>query len=104
MTLRQPEKVQQEQVLLARKEPHAASHHLLIEAPHFGGAQNYDAVHSGTVPTFCKEHGVAQHVVHAILELCEDFRTVITHAVDFRCSHADVIQHPTELLRCGDER
>ena len=104
VTLRQPEKVEQEQVLLARKEPHAASHHLLIEAPHFGGAQNYDAVHSGTVPTFCKEHGVAQHVIHAILELCKDFRAIIAHTVDFRRPQTDIIQHSAEFLRGGNER
>ena len=104
MPLCQPEKVEQEQVLLARKEPHSASHHLLIEAPHFGWAQNHDAVHSRAVPTFGKEHGVAQHVIGAVLEICEDFRTVIAHAVDFRSLQTDVVQHPAELLRCGDER
>ena len=103
MAVGHPQKIQKQQVLLARRKPGAAPHHLAVEAAHLGGPQHHHAVHAGAVPALGEQHGVAQHVVLSGVEVGEDFFAVGALAVDLRCPEALGVEQVPELLARFDE-
>ena len=68
MAFREPQKIKQKQILFARlrRQARAAPNHLAVQAAHFGGAQHYDAVYTGTIPALGQQHAVAQDIVFAV--------------------------------------
>ena len=91
-------------MILAGREPHPASHHLLIKGADLGRPEDHDAVDGGTVPTFSEEHTVAENVVSAGLKVSQHLRAVIAVAIHLGGVQPHVVQHRAELLRGGDER
>ena len=85
-------------MFFSRRNPHAASDHLLIKGADFGRTQDYDAVHGRAVPAFGKQHGIAKHVVSARLEIGKHLRTVIAVAVHLCSAEPYIVQHGAELL------
>ena len=79
-----PQKVQQKQMIFSWAEPGTASYHLTVQAPDFGGPQDYNAIHRRAIPALREQHGVAQDVVLSICKVLQDLRSIPALAVGFR--------------------
>ena len=104
MPLRVPQKIQEEEVVLSAKQPGTTSHHLAVEAAHFGRAQHYDAVYGRAVPPLRQQHGIAEHIVFARVEVAEDLSPVLTGPVDLCGAEPVPEQDVTKFLACLDQR
>ena len=103
MLVGHPQKVEEQQVGLARGEPGAASHHLAVQAAHLGGPQHHHAVHGRAVPALGEQHGVAQHVVLPGIKVGQNLAAVGALAVDLGGAKALGVQQIPELLAGFDE-
>ena len=104
MPVGHPQKVEQQQVGLARGKAGAAPHHLAVQAAHLGGPQHHHAVHGGAVPALGEQHGVAQHIVFAGVEVGQHLPAVVALAVDLGSPEAVGVQQVPELLAGLDQR
>ena len=98
-----PQKIQQKQIALARGEPGAAPYHLAVQAAYLGGPQHHHAVNRRAVPALGEQHGVAQHVVFACIEIRQHFLAVGALAVDLGGTESMGVQQVAELLAGLDE-
>ena len=103
MLVGHPQKVEEQQVGLARGKPGAAPYHLAVQAAHLGGPQHHHAVHRRAVPALCEQHGVTQHVVFACIEIRQHFLAVGALAVDLGGTESMGVQQAAELLAGRDE-
>ena len=98
-----PQKVEEQQIALARGEPGAAPYHLAVQAAYLGGPQHHHAVNRRAVPALGEQHGVAQHVVFACIEIRQHFLAVGALAVDLGGTESMGVQQVAELLAGLDE-
>lgn len=63
-----PQEVQQQKVVLSclGTEPGTTAYHLAVQAPHLCRTEYHNAVHRGTIPSFCQQHRIAEHIVSKI--------------------------------------
>jgi len=103
MLVGHPQKVEEQQVGLALGQTCAASHHLAVQAAHFGGPQHHHTVHAGAVPALGEQHGIAEHVVLPGIEVGQHFLAVGALAVDLGGLESLGVEQIPELLAGFDE-
>ena len=104
---RVPEKVEQQEILLAglRRKTCPASYHLAVEAPHLRRAQHNDAVHARAVPALREQHGVAKHRARTrSVKGGKHLGAVAALAVYLHRVHAALGKQPRKFPARGDER
>ena len=84
MPLRVPQKIQQQQMILSRRQAGTPSHHLAVQAPHLGRPEHHDTVNRRAVPAFRQQHGITEDVVTAGLKIRQHFRPVPALSIDLR--------------------
>lgn len=88
-----PEEIEEEQVVFAFAKAGSSPDHLREQRIAFCRAKHHDAINGGLVEAFREEHGVADDINLAVVEILKDFSTVRAVCVDFRSVEAALVEH-----------
>ena len=86
-------------MILAGCESCSASYHLTVQRPYLCRTEHDHAIYGRAVPAFGKQHRVTEHVINALVEVCEYLCAVVAVSVDLCRPKALAVQNVSEFLR-----